>query len=522
MAILSELAESIAALTGRVSLDVEPHSLADALRALGDDVVEIVAAASVAKGVLDRIVTLGAAVIAERSTPDLGRAGLAAAQGHRSPAALVQSITGSSKSDAVRALRVGAALMKTTSAGGRSADEESGAAPRPWHAPADEALLAAILSATQHDAIVQGLGEPTDGGDEAWTLATERLVREARVRTVEELRLAARAIRDILDADGAQRRFDERFAQRAFRMWTDAGGTRRGSFVFDDEGFAWLSAVVNAALRPRRGAPRFVDAEERARAEALLADERTNEQLAYDLLIDTLRAGALADAEQVFGTRQAGVRIITVLRGAAEVGAAPVGSAGGGEGAAEPGEGAARVGEGAAGVGEGAAGTAKAGEGFWSAGVVEDERIVLPAWLVAQRACDAGASANAVDSEGNPLYLGREARLFTAKQKLALAMRDGGCRWRECDRPASYCEAHHCDEWARDAGRTDVDRGILLCRFHHMQLHHGGWRITRDPRGVFELHSPDGSGPIELPPRTMLKYLWGDVDPPPPRFRPAA
>nr|BFF12105.1 hypothetical protein GCM10025699_34080 [Microbacterium flavescens] len=95
-------------------------------------------------------------------------------------------------------------------------------------------------------------------------------------------------------------------------------------------------------------------------------------------------------------------------------------------------------------------------------------------------------------------------------------------RWRGCDRPASYCEAHHIDPYAT-GGRTDVDRGILLCRFHHMELHHGGWRITRDGRADFVLHPPPGRGdPVILPPRLTLRRLWADLDPPPPRFRPAA
>jgi len=82
---------------------------------------------------------------------------------------------------------------------------------------------------------------------------------------------------------------------------------------------------------------------------------------------------------------------------------------------------------------------------------------------------------------------------------------------------------HHIDHYVEDEGRTDVDRGILLCRYHHMQLHHGGWKITRDGLGDFLLHPPPGRGePITLPPRLALRYAWGDIDPPPKRSRPAA
>jgi hypothetical protein len=56
-----------------------------------------------------------------------------------------------------------------------------------------------------------------------------------------------------------------------------------------------------------------------------------------------------------------------------------------------------------------------------------------------------------------------------------------------------------------------------------MELHHGGWRITREGKGDFVLHPPPGRGdPVVLTSRLALRYAWSDVDPPPKRFRPAA
>ena len=134
--------------------------------------------------------------------------------------------------------------------------------------------------------------------------------------------------------------------------------------------------------------------------------------------------------------------------------------------------------------------------------------------------CDTGTTDCTLDTDGNPLYLGREARLFTPAQKITLALRDGGCRIPGCDRPAHYCEAHHIDEYAK-GGRTDIDRGILLCRFHHTTLHHHDWHITRHRLGDFTLHRP-GEPPVILKPRLALTYTWTGIDPPPHRFRPAA
>ncbi|HEY6799333.1 MAG TPA: HNH endonuclease signature motif containing protein, partial [Agromyces sp.] len=223
---------------------------------------------------------------------------------------------------------------------------------------------------------------------------------------------------------------------------------------------------------------RFVDPDEKARADELTADPRTNDQLAYDLFFDLMRAGALADATSVFGARQPGVRVV---------------------------------------VTELSLDAAAAGEP--AVALVEDDQTSLPGWTAAQQICETGTVRCTLDPDGNPLDLGREARLYSSKQRVALAVRDGGCRWRGCDRPAPYCEAHHIDAYAA-GGRTDIDRGILLCRWHHMELHHGGWRITREGRGDFILHAPPGRGdPTPLVPRLALRQAWADVGRPADRAR---
>lgn len=510
MAFFSDLAEHLEVLREVLGTGVEAEQLPPTLDQLSDEgVIAALEAATglVRAGEMVRIAASGAA--AARSTREAGHSGLAQKRGHRNPASLIQEITGATKAEAVKHVRLGESLR--TAAGieprpdgvsdaATAVDEEPPApvAPGspPWHAPLGQALLAGTLGSAQHDAILRGLGEPPvpdevvsaqteqvhESWREAWTLAAEQLIAEARERTVEELGRAARTVRDRLDPAGAQRRFDERFEGRTFRLWRDADGVRRGSIAFDDLGGAWAQTILDSALRPRRGGPRFVDPVERARAEELAADSRTNDQLAYDLFLDVLRAGALADAKTVFGTRQAGVRIVISASSLSE------------DDSAES-----------------------------AVALLEDDQATLPASLAAQHACDTATRHITLDGAGNPLDLGREARLFTPKQKIALAIRDGGCRWRGCDRPASYCESHHIDEWSRDGGRTDVDRGILLCPFHHMELHHGGWRITREGRGDFVLHPPPGRGDqVVLRPRLAIRRVLTDVDPPPKRFRPAA
>ncbi|MDQ0613363.1 hypothetical protein QF046_001004 [Microbacterium sp. W4I4] len=494
MAIASELREQVTTLVDLLGAEVCVDELPSVVREFGDEqVLNLLRRADALMRGAERVRIIASGVVAERSTRPAGHDGLAQKLGHRNSTSLIQEMTGSSRSEAAKEIRVGEALLGDT--GDDSPDdalrdsEAPPAPPRAWHAPLSDALMTGRLSKDQHAAILRGLGEPPvpeagttpeESADavaaairEAWSLAAEQLAEEASARTVEELAQQSRTIRDRLDPADATRRFMERYEQRTFRTWCDADGAKHARIDFDDESYEWVRSIVDAAMRPRRGGPRFVDPDEKKDAEALVDDPRSNEQLTYDLIIDLLRAGSLADAETVFGTRQAGVRLVHV-------------------------------------------------QGDANGGHTEDGLVHLPAALIDQRICDTATIAVTVDSCGNPLDVGREHRLFTPRQRIALAIRDGGCRWHGCDRPASYCEAHHIDEWQQDQGRTDVDRGILLCRYHHMQLHHGGWRITRDGKADFVLHPPGGAPPVALRPRLALRFAWDGIDPPPKRFRTAA
>jgi len=105
-----------------------------------------------------------------------------------------------------------------------------------------------------------------------------------------------------------------------------------------------------------------------------------------------------------------------------------------------------------------------------------------------------------IGSTGQPLDVGRSQRLFTARQRIALAARDGGCRWPDCERPPSWCEAHHVDHWQRDDGETNVDAGILLCRHHHLLLHDQSWSIVAAASPAeFDLVPPTSVDPHQQP-----------------------
>ena len=82
-----------------------------------------------------------------------------------------------------------------------------------------------------------------------------------------------------------------------------------------------------------------------------------------------------------------------------------------------------------------------------------------------------------VSGSGDPLRMGRTLRYANRHHRRALLARDGGCIFPGCDRPASWCDVHHVDEWDAN-GPTDIDNIGLLCRHHHRVTHRPGWTMT--------------------------------------------
>jgi hypothetical protein len=101
--------------------------------------------------------------------------------------------------------------------------------------------------------------------------------------------------------------------------------------------------------------------------------------------------------------------------------------------------------------------------------------------------CDASVSRVVTDGESLPLDVGRAVRTATRAQRIALAVRDEGCRAPGCDRPPHWCDAHHIEHWV-DGGPTDLTNQVLLCRHHHTQVHDGTFTI-RIVDGIIQVES---------------------------------
>jgi hypothetical protein len=385
-------------------------------QATDSELLQLVAAAAANERVARVQSALLAGEVTRRSAPGLGHDGLAQRSGHRTPQKLIQATTGAGSRDAAQAIRIGG-LGET----------------HPWLGAVARAVSAQQVSTDAADAIRAGLGAPSDDVPAAvLAAAASSLLAECADLDVDRVFLAAREARDELDAVGIVDR--ERAARQAreLRVHRLRDGSVRVVWQLDPIEGSVVSEIYDRATSPRRGGPRFVsDAEQ---AQQVADDPRSTEQLASDVFFQLITAGAEVEPEQLLGRGAPAVRVTITEKQL----------------------------------------TARTGHGRL-------QRTQQPVTIetIERLACVQGTVAVVFDAHGQPLDVGREQRLYTPRQRTALAERDGGCRWTGCDRPPSWCEAHHIEHWARDGGRTDVADGLLLCKHHHLLLHDHHWEIER-------------------------------------------
>jgi hypothetical protein len=101
-----------------------------------------------------------------------------------------------------------------------------------------------------------------------------------------------------------------------------------------------------------------------------------------------------------------------------------------------------------------------------------------------------------LSGRSEPLDVGRRTKVVPPSLRRAVIVRDRTCRFPGCDRPHTWCDAHHVVHWA-DGGPTGLPNLLLLCRPHHRLIHRpGGFRAEmHEGRPVFR--RPDGSMLLE-------------------------
>jgi hypothetical protein len=415
-----------------------PRSVSACREASDASVLEWMRLAGEARRIADAHLALAAGEMQRRSDPSLGGAGLARREGARTPEELVKSATGATGRDAVVALRVGRLAQTDGSLpdGTASADRVLG-----------DRVVEGSVSVQAAEAIRAGL-DGTDAPPELLAEATELLCAEAPALDPDQLHKRAREVRDELDEAGIASREARLRGRRSLRRIDLRDGMKRLIWDYDPLTAGVVDEIYDRATSPRRGGPRFVDPENEKRAEALERDERTTEQIASDAFTELLRQAGSVPTDVLLGKGAPAVRVLVPAAALA------------------------------------------AGTGH---GVIEGSGESVSIGTVQAIACSQGTQTALIDSLGNVLDLGREQRLYSRHQRVALAIRDGGCLWKGCERPPSWCEAHHIDHYVRDQGRTDLERGVLLCKHHHLKLHNEGWQIRRRD-GRYWLHPPPDRG----------------------------
>ncbi|MFD2082636.1 protein of unknown function [Actinopolymorpha cephalotaxi] len=119
----------------------------------------------------------------------------------------------------------------------------------------------------------------------------------------------------------------------------------------------------------------------------------------------------------------------------------------------------------------------------------------ISAATVRRLACEADLIPVVLAGDGQVLDLGRSDRFFREHQRRALAIRDGShCHFPGCNIPEPRCITHHMTAWDH-GGPTDLNNGVLLCRFHHVTVHHKGWLVRMGSHGHPEYVPPEWVDP---------------------------
>ncbi|MTA74704.1 MAG: DUF222 domain-containing protein, partial [Actinobacteria bacterium] len=91
-----------------------------------------------------------------------------------------------------------------------------------------------------------------------------------------------------------------------------------------------------------------------------------------------------------------------------------------------------------------------------------------------------------IQHNGVPLWLSNTTRTATRQQRRALNYRSGGqgtCEFPGCTQNR-YLKAHHVN-YHSNGGTTSLDNLILLCQYHHNELHTQHWTITTNNNQIF-------------------------------------
>ena len=371
-----------------------------------------------AESVLARV----AGEVARRSPSDLGKNGLAKQQGFQNPAHLVAAATGGAVAGAFRMVGVGKATAPRLSLTG-----EVLPAPHPHVALG---LAAGGLSVDAASAITSMLDRVALRADPAKADAIEKVLVERAADL--PLSLLSRMIREAearLDQDGLAPREEALRAETDARVWEDSRGMIRLNASFAPESGAPVKGAIESLVTSMIRAAGRDGGEKTEDAGPVIPDNRTIGQMQADAIVMIARhvAGCTKMPSVPSSTMVVRTDLAALIDGLGQ-------------------------------------------------GTLDGVLQPVSAGTIRKMAATASVIPAVFGGDSLPLDVGRDHRLFSRAQRLALAERDGGCAC--CGLDIAYAEAHHIQWWKRDNGPTDLENGVLLCPPCHTRVHEDGWVIT--------------------------------------------
>jgi hypothetical protein len=358
------------------------------------------------------------------------------AAGYSSAEDGVAKLTGASEMDAARRIRVGLGIAPGTSLTG------SPTAAR--HPEIADAVGSGRLGIDAADLLMKGLDSVASRVDPVTLAATEQsLVTLAAGSdtqpplSVDLIRVQLAAFLLRIDPDGAKPR--------------ETRARRKRKLFFGDETVDGL-IPISGLLMPEVGATfkRLVDAHVRkvsfsdgAESPVDRSDNRNPAQRRHDTLADIISAASrVKDAPELAGSAPAVLVAVTQS-------------------------------------------TLDNGRGV---GFLDGQAAPISIDTVERLIDTRGLQSVTLTDKGRVLALWSTQRCFTASQRRAITVRDGGCVIPGCTTPAGWCEVHHVIPW-RAGGETHTDNGVLLCWGHHQRIDSGPWRLSM-PDGVPHVRGP--------------------------------
>ncbi|MEA4945393.1 MAG: DUF222 domain-containing protein [Propionicimonas sp.] len=289
---------------------------------------------------------------------------------------------------------------------------------------------------------------PEQVNPEQRRLAEAQLIVDAASLSPKDLTTRARRITELYDEVEAVDAYEDQLLTRAetrarsrasLSMWDNHDGTWQGRFVLPELQARMLKTVVDAFAAPRRSHLEQLRLSRLERARAEVENDKPYDRKAGEALMALIEHLPTDGLPTTGGTP---ARIVITIDEAKLRSATP-------------------------------------------ATLATGERI--SAGQLRRLACSHGILPAVLGGAGIPVELGRSQRLFSAAQRDALAVMDGGCVAPGCDRPPAWCEAHHGGLPFADGGKTDLNQGYLLCSAHHHDAHQRKWRFRRAPDGRAEV-----------------------------------